>query len=57
MHIYATKDPALSAREEKHMALVRAIAGQCAVLLENDGTLPLAGPGKIALYGNGARQT
>lgn len=27
------------------------------VLLENDGTLPLSGPGRIALYGNGARAT
>ncbi len=56
-HIYATKDPAVTARETEHMALARRLAGECAVLLENDGTLPLAAPGKIALFGNGARQT
>ncbi len=56
-HIRAPKDPAVSAREREHTALVRRLAGQCAVLLENDGTLPLAGPGRIALFGNGARQT
>ena len=26
-------------------------------LLENDGTLPLAGAGKVAVYGNGVRHT
>ena len=55
--IRAPKDPAVTAREREHAALVRRLAGQCAVLLENDGTLPLAGPGKIALFGGGARQT
>ena len=36
----------------------RAIAPQGMVLLENNGVLPLQGaPGKIALYGNGARRT
>ena len=56
-HIYATKDPAVTDRERSHMALARRLAGECAVLLENDGVLPLAAPGRIALFGNGARQT
>lgn len=55
--IYATRDPAISQREIDHMALSRSLAGECAVLLENDGTLPLAAPGRVALYGSGARQT
>ncbi len=54
--IYATKDPNVSRRELEHMAQARALAGECVVLLENDGTLPLR-PGKIALYGSGARNT
>ena len=55
--IYAAKDPAITKRELDHMALSRSLAGECVVLLENDGTLPLSGTGKLALYGNGARQT
>ncbi|MCH5193853.1 MAG: glycoside hydrolase family 3 C-terminal domain-containing protein [Oscillospiraceae bacterium] len=39
------------------MALSRRLAGECVVLMENDGTLPLKADGKLALYGNGARQT
>ena len=39
------------------MALSRRVAGECMVLLENDGTLPLREVGRIALYGSGARQT
>ena len=55
--IYATKDPNITRREIDHMALSRSLAGECVVLLENDGTLPLSGPGKLALYGDGARHT
>ncbi len=55
--IYATKDPNMTRRERDHMALARSLAGECVVLMENDGTLPLAGPGPIALYGDGARHT
>lgn len=55
--IYAAKSPEITEREIKHMALSRSLAGECVVLMENDGTLPLSGTGKIALYGNGARQT
>ena len=56
--IYATKDPKISQRELTNGELSRAIAPQGMVLLENNGVLPLDGmPGKIALYGNGARRT
>lgn len=43
--------------ETRHAALVRALAPECMVLLKNDGTLPLSGPCKLALYGSGARRT
>ena len=36
------------------MEEVRSFAAECMLLLENDGTLPLAGTRKIALFGNGA---
>ena len=55
--IYATKDPAITQRERDHAALSRVMAEECMVLLENDGTLPLAAAGNLALYGNGARRT
>ena len=55
--IYATRDPAITQRELDHMALSRSLAAECVVLLENDGALPLTGPGKLALFGNGARST
>lgn len=57
MNYYAAKSPEVTGREKRHMELARTLAGECAVLLENDGTLPLAEGGKIALYGIGARQT
>ena len=43
--------------EIRHMNTVKELAGECVVLLENDGTLPIQFPGKIALYGNGATHT
>ena len=55
--IYATRDGAISGREITHMALSRSLAGECVVLLENDGTLPLEGKTPLALFGSGARQT
>ena len=56
--IYATTNPEISQRELNNGELSRAIAPQGMVLLENNGALPLGGtPGKIALYGNGARRT
>lgn len=53
----AAFSPEVSPREKEHLALVRSLAPQCMVLLENDGTLPLAGPCRVALYGAGARRT
>ncbi|MBO6040982.1 MAG: glycoside hydrolase family 3 C-terminal domain-containing protein, partial [Oscillospiraceae bacterium] len=55
--IYATRSSAITPREIANMALSRSLAGECVVLLENDGTLPLEGKGPLALFGNGARQT
>lgn len=43
--------------EKKHLELVRKYAPECMVLLKSDGSFPLGQPGKIALYGNGARRT
>lgn len=42
--------------EREHMELARKLAGECVVLLKNDGVLPI-GPRKVALYGAGARRT
>ena len=53
----APTSPEITERETQHQAQVRAIAGDCMVLLENDGALPLKEIGRIALYGNGARAT
>lgn len=53
---YAQKTDEVTVLERTNQEIVRALAGECMVLLENDGTLPLgalAGK-KIALYGNGA---
>ena len=56
--IYASTHPEVSPREITNGQRSRAIAPQGMVLLENNGALPLTGkPGKIALYGNGARRT
>ncbi len=56
--IYASSSPEVSEREIRNGSRSRAIAPQGMVLLENNGALPLTGtPGKIALYGNGARRT
>lgn len=57
MFHFVTKSPNITQRETNHMALSRKLAGECVVLLENEGTLPLAKAGQAALYGNGARQT
>ena len=55
--IFAARNPAVTDREREHMAMSRSLAGECVVLLENDGALPLPGVGKLALFGSGARQT
>lgn len=53
----APTSPEITQREIRNQARVRAIAGDCMVLLKNDGALPLKQKGRIALYGNGARAT
>ncbi len=47
--------PAARFDADLHHAEARRIAGECMVLLKNDGILPLAGSGKIALIGAFAR--
>lgn len=54
---FANRSDAVTASEKRHSEFVRRVAGECMVLLENDGVLPLSGPCKVALYGNGARDT
>ena len=44
-------------REIENTALARKLAAECMVLLENDGTLPFKQTGKIAVFGNGVRNT
>jgi beta-glucosidase len=55
--IFASRTSEIEPREVEHMNLSRVLAGECMVLLENDGALPIAQGGKVALYGNGVRQT
>ena len=55
--LITSQNHSLTERERAHSERVRRLAGECMVLLENDGTLPLSEPGEIALYGNGARAT
>jgi beta-glucosidase len=57
MKISASKTDVIEKREVEHMNISRELAGECMVLLENDGALPIKNVGKIALYGNGVRQT
>ena len=55
---YARKTNEVTALERENQQEVRELAGECMVLLENDGALPLRSDEKrIALYGNGARHT
>ncbi len=53
----ASRSPDPAPWEAEHSALARRVAGECVVLLENRGVLPLTAPGPLALYGNGARGT
>lgn len=56
--IFASTNQQISEREKRNMERSRKIASQGMVLLENNGVLPLIGkPGRIALFGNGARAT
>ncbi|MBQ1605136.1 MAG: glycoside hydrolase family 3 C-terminal domain-containing protein [Lachnospiraceae bacterium] len=43
--------------EERHTSTVRNTLAECMVLLKKDGKFPLENPGKIALFGNGVRNT
>lgn len=55
--IHASRSDAVTAAEQEHQERVRRLAGECMVVLENHGVLPLAAPCKVALFGNGARAT
>jgi beta-glucosidase len=55
--IFASKSSQIEEREIEHAKISRELAGECIVLLENDGTLPLENCSKIALFGSGARNT
>ena len=55
--IFASRSPEIEARETEHAAIARELAGECMVLLENNGALPLQQAGPLALFGSGARQT
>lgn len=55
---FGKRSEEISKREIEHQETVRKLVGQCMVLLENDGTLPIIGTkGNLALYGSGARRT
>ena len=54
---FADTSEDITTREQMHTKFVRELAGECMVLLENDGTLPLSHLKRIALYGIGARCT
>lgn len=57
MDFLAKTSDAVTDLELRHANTVRKLASECLVLLENDGALPVRNPGKIALFGNGARHT
>lgn len=55
--LHALKTNEITDMEITNQNKVRALAGECVVVLENDGVLPLSSTGNIALFGNGARHT
>ena len=55
MKYHALRTNEITDLEKCSSEAVRAFAGECAVVLENDGTLPISSPCKLALYGSGAR--
>lgn len=57
-YFFALKTDKVTELERENQQTVRRLAGECMVLLENDGALPLRDFERtIALYGNGARHT
>jgi len=57
MKYYASTSNEISKREIENEERAKQIAREAVVLLENDNTLPLGEPCKIALFGNGVRWT
>ena len=56
--IYAMTDDRITERETKNALAAKKIACECMVLLKNENqALPLNKNAKIALFGNGARNT
>ncbi len=45
------------AYEKEHAEAVRKMAAECTVLLKKDGQFPIKEPGRVALFGSGARNT
>ena len=43
--------------EREHLSRLRGANAACTVLLKRNGKYPLGAPGKLALYGSGARHT
>lgn len=57
-HFFGLKTDEVTPLERENQQAVRQLAGECMVILENDGALPLReSERKVALYGNGARHT
>lgn len=57
-HFFGLKTNEVTPLERENQQAVRQLVGECMVLLENDGALPLGGSErKVVLYGNGARHT
>ena len=50
-------DASMQKFEKEHIAKVREVAPECAILLKSNGDFPLDAAGKIALFGSGARRT
>ena len=55
--LYAARSLEPEAWEAEHTQAVREMTARGAVLMENNGVLPLVPGGAIALYGYGARHT
>ncbi len=57
MSYHARTTDKITPEEIAHSDIVRKLAGECVVVLENNGALPIEEPCKVALFGNGARHT